>query len=502
MARSKPKFPTLQELQHHISGELRRTALRPSIAGYKPMDHQKDFHSSMAKGRAFIGGNRSGKTVGGAAELVMWMTGKHPFRPTPPPPVRCRAVAVDFDHGVELIVKPEIIRWMPPSELIDGSWEKSYSRELKMLTLANGSTLEFMSYDQDVDKFAGTSRHAIWFDEEPPKAIFDENMARLIDTGGSWWLTMTPVEGMTWVYDNVYIASQVDPHIDVFIVSMDQNIYINTSEIDAYLSGMTEDEKKARRHGQFIQLGGLIYGKVFDSKRNIIPSFYGTERWETVRTKWRHILAMDHGFNNPTAWLFIAIDSHGRMVVYDEYYKNREIIRYHATQVKERIRELRIEPAYNVGDPSIRNTDPITGTSVQLEYQEHGLTILPGNNDVKAGINMVARMLEDGDLMITDNCEKLIWEIQRYRWARWQSKKTEQDKNAKDEPVKKDDHACDALRYAIASRPQFEAILHQSAGNFVHAPTAIDPTKPYIDLELLRLPERYEYSDYHLGSEW
>lgn len=483
----KARAVPLQELLANFSTSLRRTSTRPTILGYTPMDKQKQFHSSMARGRAFIGGNRSGKTVSGGAEAVMWLTGKHPFRPTPRPPVYGRGVAVDFDHGVDLIMKPEVARWMPQSELINGSWDKSYNKSSHVLTLANGSTLEFLSTDQALDKHAGTSRHFVWFDEEPPQEYFNENLIRLVDVGGSWWLTMTPIEGMSWTFDDIFLAAQINKEIGLFTATMDENVYINSNEIDMYLTNMTGEERKARREGKYVQLGGLIYQKYWDTERNLLEPIVNGPRWETYKKTWAHFCTMDHGFNNPTCWLWMCADTDGRIVIYDEYYKDHEIVQVHAYQIRERNRLLGIDFSYFVGDPSIRNTDPITGTSVQLEYQINGISIVPGNNDVRAGINRVARMLENGQLFITRNCEKLLWEMNRYRWGKWSSRKITVDHNAKEEPLKKDDHAMDAMRYGVASRFSAEDLTPKESTNPLDVPQARLLGKPLTDLEVVAL---------------
>lgn len=488
----------------NLTGSLRRTSVRPSIIGYKPMDHQRALHESVCKGRALIGGNRAGKTVTGATEIIWWMTGKHPYRPTPRPPIRARGIATDFDHGFELVMKPEIARWMPQSELIDGSWEKSFQKSTRILTLENGSTIEFLSSDQDLDKHAGTSRHIIWFDEEPPQEVFNENMARLIDTGGSWILTMTPIEGMSWTYDDIYLAARTNPNFFVIEAGMDMNIYINTAEIDMYLAAMTEDEKQARRHGKFVQMGGLIYSKYIHPGKNIIDPILGEENWETIRTKWTHFLAMDHGFHNPTCFLFIAADSDGRLCVYDEYYVSGEVVSYHAGQIKERCQLLGISPDFVVGDPSIRNTDPLTGTSVQQEYAEHGLPVALGNNNVPGGINRVARMLDSDKLVICRNCERTIWELNRYRWAKWSSKRIEASRNVKDEPAKKDDHAMDALRYGVASQFSGDEEVEKILQNIMNAPEALVTTSDRygVDLELMAISDSPTHVDSILGEDW
>jgi len=489
-------------LEHFIDG-LRRTAVKPTIYGYKPMDHQERFHGSVAKGRLFIGGNRSGKTVAGVAEDVLWLTGKHPYRPTPPTPIRGRIVAVDILQGVEKIILPELARWIPPSELIDQSWESSYNRGLRTLTLANGSFVELMSYEMDLEKFAGTSRHFVHFDEEPPKPIFNENMARLVDVGGSWWCSMTPVEGMTWVYDDIYIAARTNPNFFVVEAGMDDNIYLSMVEIDQLLATMDDDEKAARRQGKFVQMGGLIYKKF--GPDNIIPSVLHSSRWKLIKDKWQFVCGMDHGFNNPTAWLWAALSPDGKIIIFDEHYESGQIVAYHAEVVKAKNRLYGIEPNFMVGDPSIRNTDPITATSVHIEYVEAGVPIVLGNNDVRAGINAVASLFEKKQLFVTANCENLLKELARYRWATWSSKKMQSERNVKEEPHKKNDHACDALRYIVASNPQFDGTDSPNIGNIIHAPTASASDGGMIDWSLVQQPLDRDYTemvDSQLGGEW
>lgn len=485
---------------------LRVAARRPNIYGYVPHGKQDIFHKSAARKKLFIGGNRSGKTVGGGTEAVWWMTGKHPYRAVPKPPTYGRIVSVDFKEGVEKIVKPEIARWLPPSEILGGSWDSGYDKELRTLYLANGSFVEFMSYEQDIEKFAGTSRHWIWFDEEPPEDIYTECLMRLIDTGGSFWITMTPVEGMTWTYDTLYERSNpsvpdFDPNILVVEVDSTMNPHLNPGELDIILAGLDENDKKARLRGQYVQRGGLIY-PMFNE---IIHTLDPIEAKAFNPSKWMHFCMMDAGITNPTAWLWAAVDLEGRMVIYDEYYKSGETVEVHAKEVLARNHYHQIAPLYNVGDPSIRNKDPVTGTSVQIAYIENGVPIVLGNNDVTAGIDAVRRKFggpkNPSSLYITKNCVNLIWELKRYRFALWANKKMDREKNLKEEPNKKNDHACDALRYGVASRPLVEdlSIPEDSLKN-----TGLSAVSPYharVDPGTTR-PDSRALVDDILGSEW
>jgi hypothetical protein len=81
-----------------------------------------------------------------------------------------------------------------------------------------------------------------------------------------------------------------------------------------------------------------------------------------------------------------------------------------------------------------------------LPYHPIGRTSLPlidAKNDVKNGITALQAHMVSGDLKILRSCKNLIQEIQSYTWDPKRSEK------GFDEPIKKYDHAIDALRYAV-----------------------------------------------------
>jgi len=490
---------TFETVAASLVQSLRNAVQRPSIFGYHPMDHQIQFHKSPAKGRSFIGGNRSGKTVGGATESTWFLTGKHPYQETPEPPVRLRGVSADWPHGLLQIMLPELAKWIPPSFLVNGSWEDSYNKAEKVLTLDNGSTMDFPTHEMPLIKHAGTSRHAIWFDEEPPKAIFNENMARLIDTGGKWWLTETPVEGMTWVYDDIYLKARTDPNMFVIEVSMDDNTYLSTNEIDMLVSLMDDEEKQARRAGKFVQIGGLIY-KQFGPGCIIPPLPVESEEFTSMLKHWTFFNGVDHGYNNPTAWLWAAVSGDGVVIVFDEHYASGMLVKDHAEIVKETNRKWGIEPLYNVGDPSMSQTNPLTGTSVQIEYTLAGVPVISGNNDVDVGLQVVASAFKNHQLFFTQNCEKAIWEHGRYRWATYSNKVLAEKRNVQEKPNKKDDHCCDTLRYMMCSRPEHIEKVKQNLDNLRGLAPSLPPDG--VRYDNVHEEELVSYSDPWVGSEF
>lgn len=520
----KVKAPSIYEIKSALTDGIRRIAVNPSIYGYNAQAHQEPFHRSKAKGKLFLGGNRAGKTVAECAEAVMRLTGKHKYRDDlKRPPIMGRSVSVDVEKGIKEIVLPMIARWTPPSELINGSWEDSYSKGERKLTLANGSTLEFMTYEQEVEKFAGTSRDFVMFDEEPPEDIFNENLLRLVDVGGDWWMAMTPLIDMSWTYDRLFQrgldaekTKLILPDgteiktLEVFQASSLDNQYISEAELSIATDGMSEEESDARKSGKYFSYTGAIYSKSIrdgsdeSGTRTFIPSIHDSDNWPLLYNKWGHFGMLDHGYTNPTAFLLGAYDKYGRIIIYYEYYATKKLVHENAAAIKAILQELRLtnKLEYIVADPSTRNTDPITGSSVQQEYAEHGLFFGLANNDVIGGINRVSSRLKKGMLMITDNCEMVKWEMARYRWAKFDTSKARTKNNLKETPMKKDDHAMDALRYGVVSRPELDGENQLRSGNIMNAPMSI-VNGEMIDYELDRDFQRNnEFVDPILGTDW
>jgi phage terminase large subunit-like protein len=454
---------TPEEMLAQLATGIRQQARKPNIYGYVPHDKQRAFHSATAKKRLYIGGNRSGKTTAAVAEAIYYLRGDHPFKSVYEPPVYGRSIGVDFVRGVKSILIPQFQRWIPPSLLKGGSWTRSYDTESRTLTLTNGSTLEFMSYEQDTDKFAGVPRHFTHYDEEPPKHIFNECQARLIDYNGDAWFSMTPVEGMTWVYDELFEkGSRDDPHGQIFIViaDMTDNPHINAEGVANFLLGLDEDEKKRREQGEFVSLGGLVF-KGFKPETHVIP-------YDVPPKSWQWYASVDPGLNNPTCWLWHAVSPNDEVVTFWEEYDSGKVVSEWADIFHERNKSFGKVPDIVVGDPAIKQRNPVTGTSVQLEYAKHEVYIMDGNNDVAIGVNQMTDYLRADPRTsvpfwrITENCSNLIREMQRLRWATWAGRKANYENNKQEKIHKKNDHAPDSARYFFCCLPVLAPVFEEA----------------------------------------
>lgn len=459
---------SLADMLGRLSDELESSVT--SIYSYTPHPKQKVFHCSQLEEKLFIGGNRSGKTVANVIECIWWLTKTHPFRPEVRAiegEVRGRLVCVSFIEGLEKIILPLFKKWVPRKYLIDRSWDKSYINKTRTLTLSNGSFIEFQSYDQELEKFAGTSRHFVSFDEEPPMVVWQECLMRLIDTDGSWWISMTPVEGLTWIFEDVYKPWEEGRRPDTLVleVSMDDNPHLTEKAKRKILGNIADDDDRAaREHGKFAEIGGRVY-KTFDKRIHSKISFNEIPWNRRVQI----YTSLDTGYRHPAAWLWHAVFDDGRIITFHEIIKSEQTVEMLAKQIHEYEKSFLGPLGFNqndiirTGDPALKQTREITGTSVLQEYANHNIYIgvegVPhGPGSVDIGVIKVTQYLNtfanfDGKKtplwQCTEDCTTLIKQMGSLRWEKYASKKMEYENAPKATIHKKDDDGPDSLRYLV-----------------------------------------------------
>lgn len=462
---------SLDDILGEISAGLKNP--KPNNLQYIPHAKQVLFHSSEKKGRQYIGGNRSGKTTGGINEDIWWLSGRHPFIRLPPPPIIGRITTVDFKTGANQIIIPQLRQWLVPSDLINGSWEDSWNGSDHVLTLENGSQVEIKSYDQELEKFAGVPRHFIHFDEEPPEDIFKECLARLADYNGRWWMTMTPVEGMTWTHEQIY--DKKSEEVEIIEVNTRDNPHLSEEGIRTLAEGYTEDEQAIRLGGQYIAISGLIF-KVFDPARHVISSGIPDPK------DWTIYESLDAGYNNPTAVYWHAVHKKtGHVVTFREHYKSEWTVAQHAEHIKAEEKELLkygILPFVRIADPAIKQRQQTTGLSIQIEYAQLGLNFATGKTkDVAAGLDKMTDYLRTGMWTITEDCPNLIREMRGYKRAQYATAKLREKNNKKEEPQKKNDHGIDSSRYFFSFMPDLNPGQRGESDtvrpNLLEAPTVV-----------------------------
>jgi phage terminase large subunit-like protein len=189
---------------------------RTRLVRYQPYPKQAAFHALSAtnRERLLLGANQSGKTLCGAAETAIHLTGRYPdwwegrrwARP-----IRAWAGSETAEvtrDGVQrlLVGEPkDESQWgtgyIPHDALASFTRRQGVPSALDgvMVEHISGghSMLGFKSYDQGRPKWQSETLDFCWMDEEPPQDIYVEALTRTNATDGIVMITATPLKGMS-----------------------------------------------------------------------------------------------------------------------------------------------------------------------------------------------------------------------------------------------------------------------------------------------------------------
>lgn len=417
--------------------------------GRKVHKKQIAFHKCKKRNRWVFGGNRSGKTECGAVEVVYLACGNHPYKKNK----LTSGWVVSLSRQVQRdVAQRKILEYLPASciekiVMVSGG---QYSAEngiidfiLVRSQVGGISKIGFKSCDQGREKFQGTSLDYVWFDEEPPYDIYLECKMRVLDKCGEIFGTMTPLKGLTWVYNTIYLNDKNDNEIWYEMMEWADNPFLSKKEIESMTKSLPAEEIESRRYGKFMQNGGMVYSE-FDENVHVIEPF-------EVPMEWQDNISIDPGLHNPLSAHFYAVDYDGNVYVVAEHYQAQKTVEYHAEKIKEIARKLNWNTDSKgflraIIDSAARQKTLASEKNVVELFYENGILVNPQvDKDMFAGISTVKSYLKTADgstrLFIFKNCVNLIREIKNYWWGDG------------DLPIKKDDHALDELRYYLMTKP-------------------------------------------------
>ena len=418
--------------------------------GDKIHKKQIEFHKCPKKNRWVFGGNRSGKTECGAVEVIYMARGNHPYREIKK---ATTGWVVSLSTQVQRdVAQSKILHYLNPDWIVDvvmisGRKDSFANGVIDYILIRNVfgtvSKIGFKSCDQGREKFQGTSLDYVWFDEEPTQDIYTECRMRVLDKDGDIFATMTPLKGMTFVYDEIYLNKHNDENVWYEFMQWDDNPYISESAKIALKASMSEEELRSRQYGEFMDYGGKVYPE-FDENLHVIEPF-------DVPYDWQDKLSIDPGLKNPLSCHWYAVDYDGNVYVVAEHYEKEKDIIYHSEKIHEISNNLHWHRNSNgmleaLIDSAANQTTLASKKSVADLFYEHNiLTNTNVNKDVFSGIQKVKSYLKNANgetkIYIFNTCKNLIREIKTYRWGKG------------DSPVKVDDHSMDELRYYIMNRP-------------------------------------------------
>lgn len=435
------------------------------FADYEPHAKQREFH--RAREHRFVAvnaGRRSGKTHSAGREFLdRVFDDLEAFLAT-----GSTWLAPDF---IDDATKPALLYWaIAPTydltqyqkqEIFDAlgglqsplilKWNSSSGR----LWLVGGIKIEFKTGDRP-ERLVAAGCNGIWIDEAAriKEILWRDNVRPTLADRQGWALfTSTPMGVANWFYREVWQKTQHGYETD----QRDEQYFgVTYHTVDnTAIPGLAEEVEAAERElpaevfrrnfkADFFAFEGKIYS-AFEGRRG--PHVVDAVPFGTFV---KRIAGVDWGFANPGAYLEIGIDRAGRWWVYHEEYHADLLVRPAKGKRKrgtwQHIFELGKKRGVERfwGDPSEPET--IAG----LRAAE--LNFLPADNAVHAGIDVVHAMLKlhpneatggrSPNLFIHSSCDNLIEQLASYQWH----------PSGNGKPLKTEDHACDALRYAVYSQ--------------------------------------------------
>lgn len=292
----------------NIVNELERREQNDNLSKYNTgkLVHKKqmEFHKNLHKNRWVFGGNRSGKTECGAVEVVWLARGIHPYQKQNG--ATCGWVVSLSTQVQRDVAQSKVLHYLNPDwieEIIMTSGKKG-SASLGVIdtivvknVFGTFSKIGFKSCDQGREKFQGTSLDYVWFDEEPPYDIYVESKMRVLDKGGQLFGTMTPLKGLTWVYNEIYLNQNSDPNVWHIHMEWSDNPFLNAQEVESLTSSLSVEELNSRKYGLFAHQGGLVYLEFKQEVHVIEPFTVPLEWYDQIALKQRDLMALIQGIS-------------------------------------------------------------------------------------------------------------------------------------------------------------------------------------------------------------
>lgn len=438
------------------------------------LDCQLDVHLCTSSIILDAGGNQGGKSTTGAIEGLIKATGAvpnslkniYPKEKIPAKfPNHVRVVGVDFPTFLKNIL-PTYQKWVPREYLVDGSWEKSYNSEGRVLKLGKKGvltgTVEFMTNEQSVRSFQGPPRQKIIYDEEPRYDIYRENLMRFTTADRLDILfCMTPTEGMSWVKEE--ILDKVDgSRVSAFKVPSITNKRANLDVLEEVLEGLSSyDEIKMRLLGEFVSLSGLVYGRLFSEKIHVIEPFpvgRTNDKSDTSSNLFNYyvVRGIDPHLVKPSACVELAVDREGNKYVIGCYLKDADTDDL-KRDLAERAKGYRL--GWSIFDKSSDSTIKVFGDRNIYREMTRGENAVPGafksekfTGSIAAGVDGIKKDLKLDEktgkpVLFFFNTPEVRPLIQAMKSLERDTYQNEEDKGKKDriKEGKWDLHAC--LRY-------------------------------------------------------
>lgn len=418
-----------------------------------------------------MAGNQLGKTLAGAAEMAMHLTGRYPewwdgrrFDQPITAMAGSETGELTRDGVQRLLMGPpsDEAAWgtgMIPHEcIVDKARSMGVADALDTIIVKHvaggNSTLLLKSYAQGRKRWQANTVHAVWPDEEPPLDIYTEALTRTNATGGFVMVTFTPLLGMSGVVHRFLQPAEDDPGAKdrcVIQMTIEDADHYTQEERARIIASYPEHEREARTMGIPIMGSGLVF-PVNESEIICDP--------RPIPDHWFQIGGVDFGYDHPFGAARLAWDKDTDTIyVTADHRQSKATPILHAAAVK----------GWGEGLPFAWPHDGLqhdkgSGDELAAQYKKHGLKMLSeratfpdGGNGVEAGIMEMLDRMQTGRWKVFATCTNWLEERRLYH------RKDGQIVKLRDDVISASRYALMMKRYAkqiarLNSRPRTYAV--------------------------------------------
>lgn len=298
--------------------------------------------------------------------------------------------------------------------------------EIRTKTIKGGESIILLRGWESIETLRGQAFDFIVIDEVAMMRNFWINWQEVLrptltDRKGEVLFISTP-KGFNHFYD-LYNLSLKDKDFKSFHYTSYDNPFIPREEIESAEKQMTRERFAQEYMAQFSKTEGLVY-KEFSREKHLYENL--------PEKKFEKIGGIDFGYANPAAVLDIRYED-GDFYVEDEWYKTQRT----DAQIAEYVKACNFQSVY---------PDPESAGAIK-ELRDRGVNVrevVKGKDSIRAGIQRIRELFLANKLHINKQCTNLIHELESYVYD-----DPKNDENQKENPIKANDHALDALRYVI-----------------------------------------------------
>lgn len=336
-----------------------------------------------------------------------------------------------YRNVIRLLMESEELRIFRP--FLTWSGKKLYFKDKTIIVLGAKD-------EGAVGNFQGDTYSLVYCDEMTlyPRSIIEMINSRLSNKHSMGFAAMNPEHPTHIIKEWIDKGIAGDPDFYSLHFDIDDNPFLPLS----YKESLKNSSAGIFYKRKYLGLWCLAEGSIFDF---FDPKIHVKDRPPRAAEYW--IASIDYGQKHPFVCLLIGVstgkyDQSGKCLwVEKEYFwdsgkKGRQKTNSEfADDIQEFLEPYAIKNIYM--DPSAE--------AFQLELQRRGMHVVHANNDVMNGIAHTCSEMRKGNLFILSECKNTIRQIESYVWDSRASARGE------DKPVKVEDDACDALRYAVYS---------------------------------------------------